>query len=162
MLQQLLAQLPPDAAHVVEVAVRLTVAALLGGVIGWNRQTAKQPAGLRTHMLVALGTALFVLTPLEAGGTAREITEAVKGIAAGIGFLGAGPILRGRTGPADSLEEVHGLTTAASIWVTAAVGLAAGAGLFVSAGMTVVLGWIILVPVKRLERHRNQIAGIPE
>ena len=161
-LHDLLAQLPPDSAHVVEIFVRLFVASLLGAVLGWNREHSRHAAGLRTHMLVALGTALFVIVPLEAGGTPREVSEVIKGVAAGIGFLGAGPILRSRSESPNSPEEVHGLTTAASIWVTAAAGLAAGAGLFVTATLAIVLGWVILVPLKKIEKRRNQGAGMTE
>lgn len=113
----------PDMDHVIRVMIRLVVAALVGGVLGYDRERTGKSAGLRTHMLVALGTALFTLAPLEAGISADGLSRVVQGIAAGIGFIGAGTILKR---PDDS--EILGLTTAASLWLTAAAGMAVGTG----------------------------------
>lgn len=103
-----------------EIALRLLLAAVLGAAIGYQREKAHKPAGLRTHMLICLGSALF--TPIsEFGfGSAVDTSRIASGVVTGIGFLGAGAIIRNREG------IVVGLTTAASIWVVAAVGLAAG------------------------------------
>lgn len=104
----------------------------VGGIIGWERQLRHKPAGLRTHMLVSMGSALFVLIPLamgqnENGGDA--VARVIQGIAAGIGFLGGGEILR-QNQQEIGKPEVHGLTSAAAIWVSAALGTAAGCGLW--------------------------------
>ncbi|HLK88949.1 MAG TPA: MgtC/SapB family protein [Polyangia bacterium] len=101
----------------------MVVAVAAGGLIGWDRQRAGQPAGLRTHMLVALGAGLVVSIP--PGGGLAEVSRAVQGVAAGIGFLCAGEILHlGAQGH----ERVRGLTSAASLWVTAAVGMVSSVG----------------------------------
>ena len=113
----------PDVEQMLRVFVRLILAALLGGLLGAERQRAGKAAGLRTHMLVALGAAVFVLFPTEAGMGMADLSRVIQGVATGIGFIGAGTILK-RTDP----EEIQGLTTAANIWLTAAVGLAVGAG----------------------------------
>src|SRR5581483_2932516 len=108
----------------IELTRRLLLAAALGAAIGLERELRRKPAGLRTNILIALGSALFTTVSLELagvnGGTSDRITAQ---IVTGIGFLGAGAIMRHR-------ESVHGLTTAATIWVNAAVGVAAGAGRF--------------------------------
>lgn len=116
----------PDTAQVVQILIRLTAAALLGAVIGIQRERAGKPAGLRTHMLVALGAALFVIAPLEFGVSPDDMSRVIQGLATGIGFLGAGAILK-RT----EEGEITGLTTAAGIWLTAAIGVAAGLGRWV-------------------------------
>ena len=102
---------------------RLVVAILLGAVLGFERERRGRAAGLRTHSLVALGAALFTVVPMLFGATAADLAQVVKGLAAGVGFLGAGAILKG-----SEQGDVQGLTTAANIWLTAAAGLAVGAG----------------------------------
>ncbi len=103
--------------------VRLFMAMLLGGILGYERESAGSSAGFRTHMLVALGSALFVLVPLQAGTPLEDMSRVLQGVIAGIGFLGAGAIIKlGRE------QEIRGLTTAASVWLTSAVGIAAGMG----------------------------------
>lgn len=136
----------PDEAQLIRVVVRLLVAVALGAVIGIERESTGKPAGLRTHMLVALGSAMFVLAPLEAGMTLPDVSRVVQGVAAGIGFLGAGAILK-----LSDEREIRGLTTAAGIWMTAAMGVAAGMGRTGSALVTVILAWIILSIMGRLE-----------
>jgi|SRR5436190_21155498 len=113
----------PNLPQIVRVVIRVLVAAALGALLGWERQRAGKTAGLRTHMLVALGAALFVLFPAEAGMTIGDLSRVIQGVATGIGFLGAGTILK----RAES-EHIEGLTTAASIWLTGAIGMAVGAG----------------------------------
>jgi putative Mg2+ transporter-C (MgtC) family protein len=122
----------PDTDFLVRVTSRLVVAALLGGLIGVEREWMGKAAGLRTHMTVALGCAAFMLVAIESSTEAGSTSRAIQGIAAGIGFIGAGTILK----RADN-EDIKGLTTAASIWLTAAVGAAAGAG----------QGWIAFIGV---------------
>jgi putative Mg2+ transporter-C (MgtC) family protein len=145
----------PDLVQTARVGLRLVVAAILGAIVGLNREHLHKAAGVRTHMLVALGTALFSVAPFLAGGGEHEVSEVVKGIAAGIGFLGAGAILKPTQGPGD----VRGLTTAASIWLVAAVGVASGVGWFSSATVATLLGWIILAGVGRLEHHDHTSPG---
>jgi putative Mg2+ transporter-C (MgtC) family protein len=113
----------PDRRQLARVVIRLLVAVLLGAVVGIERERAGKAAGLRTHMLVTLGTAVFVLACSGAGIASDGLSRVVQGIVTGIGFIGGGSILKG----ADE-RDVHGLTTAASVWVAAAVGIAVGLG----------------------------------
>src|SRR5262245_21483264 len=113
----------PDVAQGTRIIVRLALAALLGGVIGYERESRGKAAGLRNHMLVALGSALFVLVVQQSGGGADAVSRVIQGLVAGIGFLGAGAILNNRNDP-----HIRGLTTAAGVWMTAAIGVAAGIG----------------------------------
>lgn len=140
---------PPTEWHAI---LRLIVAALAGAAIGWNRQMKGKPAGLRTHMLVSVGAALFGLIPLLVAGsdTASTLGRAIQGVATGIGFLGAGEIIHYiRREPEQPL--VYGLTSAAAIWLTAAIGMAAACGLWVITASTVVLALAILSGAERLE-----------
>ncbi len=131
------------------------LATFLGGVLGVEREARNQAAGLRTHMLVALGACCFTLSsvytqhlvlPGEAPGGARaDISRVASQIVVGIGFLGAGVILRHG-------GVVKGLTTAANLWVTAAMGLACGLGLYVAVVATVVLALVSLVVLRPLSR----------
>jgi putative Mg2+ transporter-C (MgtC) family protein len=134
------------------LALRLALAALLGGILGLNREMALKPAGMRTHALVSLGAALATITGLalmappsdDAAATGRII----QGIVAGIGFIGSGVILHRRDN-----HTVEGLTTAASIWVIAATGVAVGAGLWRAGLIVVVISLLLLVigsPIDRL------------
>jgi putative Mg2+ transporter-C (MgtC) family protein len=136
----------PDLAQAARVAVRLVLAALLGGLLGLERERRGKAAGLRTHMLVALGSALFVIAPLEAGAGAADLTRVIQGIATGIGFVGAGSILK-----QTEQGEVKGLTTAAGIWLTAAVGIAVGLGRLWLPVLGVLLSWLILSVLGRYE-----------
>jgi putative Mg2+ transporter-C (MgtC) family protein len=113
----------PDGVQIARVTVKLVLAALLGGVMGWERERKGKAAGLRTHMMVAVGAALFVLAPLEAGVPVSDLTRVIQGVAAGIGFVGAGAILK-----MSDQGQIVGLTTAAGIWMTAAIGMAVGIG----------------------------------
>lgn len=131
--------------------LRLGSALLAGGAIGWERQQRRKAGGLRTHMLVSLGAALFVLVPIEVSGSVDSVSRAIQGVAAGVGFLGAGEILH-RSRPNSHNQEVKGLTSAASIWVTAALGITAGAGLWELTLVGTLLTLLTLVGVKRLEK----------
>lgn len=113
----------PAVTHMADVALRLAGAAVLGGVMGLEREWLQKPAGLRTHMLVALGSAMFVLAPREVGMDGADLSRVMQGVATGVGFIGAGTILK-----VASARRIEGLTTAASLWLAAAVGLAVGAG----------------------------------
>jgi putative Mg2+ transporter-C (MgtC) family protein len=129
------------------VLIRLSVAILLGCAIGLNRELYGKPAGMRTHGLVALGAALITLASLDlAGKDPSAVLRTIQGIMAGIGFLGAGVILRD-----DSTHSVHGLTTAASIWVVAALGIACGAGQWAISLTSVALTLILLILGEKVE-----------
>jgi putative Mg2+ transporter-C (MgtC) family protein len=137
----------PDPQQMLRVVVRIVVAVALGGLLGAERERAGKAAGLRTHMLVALGSALFVMFPAELGMRVEDLSRVIQGVATGIGFIGAGTILK-----RSEAEEVHGLTTAANIWLTAAIGLAVGGGQLwlplVGAGSA----WVVLAVVRRFGR----------
>ncbi|HYB99429.1 MAG TPA: MgtC/SapB family protein [Candidatus Limnocylindrales bacterium] len=129
----------PDVDQLQRVAFRMLAATVMGGIVGIQRERAGKPAGLRTHMLVAIGSAMFVLSASAAGMELDEVSRVIQGIAAGIGFLGAGAILK-----LEDRRTIQGLTTAASIWVTAAAGVAAGLGRVGTALFGVILTWIVL------------------
>jgi putative Mg2+ transporter-C (MgtC) family protein len=138
----------PDLAQFVRVAVRLVVAAALGGLLGIQRERENKPAGLRTHMLVALGAALFTLASVEAGMSLADLSRVIQGIATGVGFLGAGTILK-----ITEREEITGLTTAAGIWLTAAIGIAVGMGRLWIPILGVSLALVILSILRSVERR---------
>ena len=138
----------PDAAGVTRIALRLLIAAILGGILGFEREQKGKAAGLRTHMLVALGAALFVLIPQQAGMSDADLSRVLQGLVAGIGFLGAGSIIKG-----NGEEEIKGLTTAAGIWLTAAIGVATGMGREATAVLSTLLALIILYTVPQIARR---------
>ena len=140
----------PDAGQVTRIVLRLVLAALLGGILGYERERQGKAAGVRTHMLVALGAALFVLVPKEAGVSGADMTRVIQGVVAGIGFLGAGAIIKG-----GAEESVKGLTTAAGIWLTAAIGIACGLGRESTAVLSALLAFAILALVPHLTRFRD-------
>ena len=143
----------PDAEQATRVMVRLTLAALLGGLLGIEREQKGKAAGVRTHMLVAMGSAMFVLVSQQSGMITADLSRVIQGVIAGIGFLGAGTILKGHIkGNADE-EQVKGLTTAAGIWLTAAIGVAAGMGRESTAVLSTLLALGILAVVPRLARY---------
>jgi putative Mg2+ transporter-C (MgtC) family protein len=138
------------------LGLRLGLAALLGGILGLNRELAFKPAGMRTHALVALGAALATITGLALAQPPDEDNAApgriIQGIVAGIGFIGSGVILHRRDN-----NTVEGLTTAASIWVIAATGVAVGAGLWRASVIVVVIALVLLVigsPIDRFVQQR--------
>lgn len=146
--------LPPDWTTAMWVCVQLGAAIVLGGLLGYNRERAGQAAGLRTHSLVALGAALFTIVPMQIGAGPNDLAQVVKGIAAGVGFLGAGAILKQSSG-----GEIRGLTTAASIWLTAAVGLAAGAGWIWVAVLGTILSFLVLTVFRYVFPHHDAHVG---
>lgn len=137
-----------DIADFTRICVRLLVALALGALLGHERESAGSAAGLRTHMLVSLGSALFVLVPLQAGMQIEDMSRVIQGVIAGIGFLGAGAILK-----LQNEDQIKGLTTAAGIWLTAAIGVAAGLGMEATAISSALLGWVVLALVRKLERR---------
>ena len=122
----------------VTMLLRLLLSAVLGGVIGFERERAKKPAGLRTHILICLGACLFTVVSIY--GFGGDIARVAAGVVTGIGFIGAGAIIRGgREG------IIAGLTTAATIWSVAGIGLAAGAGLYLVAVVATLLILLVLI-----------------
>ncbi len=142
----------PDATQLARVAIRIAIAAGLGWLLGAERESMGKAAGSRTHMLVAVGAALFIIVPSEIGLTEGDLGRVIQGIATGVGFLGAGTILK-RT----DQQEITGLTTAATIWLTAAIGLAVGAGQIWIALMCGVCAWIVLSLYQRSENRSSKL-----
>ncbi|MFI8643221.1 MgtC/SapB family protein [Pseudomonas iridis] len=138
-----------DASQLTRITVRLLMAAILGGILGFEREHKGKAAGVRTHMLVALGAALFVLVPQTSGAEADAMSRVVQGIIAGIGFLGAGTILKNQEGDEG---HVKGLTTAAGLWMTAAIGVAAGMGKEATALLSTLLALGIFSVMPRIVR----------
>lgn len=132
-----------------QIILRLVLTAILSGLIGFERQMHKRMAGLRTHILVALGSCLIMLTSIYVFDIYKAVANPdpgriAAGVITGIGFLGAGTIIRER-------ERVRGLTTAASLWVVAGIGLACGCGFINAAVYTAVLGLIVLFFLRHFE-----------
>lgn len=134
---------------------RLSLAVLVGGVVGWNRELAGKAAGLRTQMLVSLGAALFVLALLEDSTAETSSTDplsrAIQGVATGVGFLGAGEILQ-QPRQDSSTPMIKGLTSAAAVWVAAALGVVAGCGFWQVSLIGAFLTLLILIGVEKLEK----------
>ena len=141
----------PDAATLAVIAARVLTAALLGGLIGWERERKGRAAGLKTHILVSIGSALFVLAPLLADIDGGDVTRVMQGIVSGIGFLGAGAIIKMQKD-----ERVAGLTTAAGIWMTAAIGMAAGMGQEMVAVITTVVALMVVSAVPRVLKDGSE------
>lgn len=138
----------PDGRQFVRVSFRLIVAMLIGAVIGLQRELVGKPAGLRTHMLVAIGTATFVLVGVEMNMEDEALARVIEGIATGLGFLGAGAILK-----LTPERSIVGLTTAAGIWLTASLCVAAAVGRLGLALIGTALAWLVLTALGRLERR---------
>jgi putative Mg2+ transporter-C (MgtC) family protein len=143
-------------ASVTEVAIRLAVAVIFGALLGWDRERCNKPAGIRTHMLVSLGSATFTILGFEVGEhyskEGFDPTRVLQGVVGGIGFLGAGAILQER-------GQVSGITTAASVWVAGALGAAAGVGAYVLALMATLLSFAILAAAGKLEQFARRNNG---
>jgi uncharacterized membrane protein YhiD involved in acid resistance len=139
-----------------ELALRLIAGLALGAIIGFERELHRQPAGFRTHSLVALGAALFaIISGYGYGGAAIDPTRITAQIVSGIGFIGAGTILQYR-------GHIRGLTTAASLWSVAAIGTATGTGLYVLAALGTVLILVVLSLLDRVESFaRRRLALRP-
>ncbi len=128
-----------------DLSLRIMIAAVLSAIVGYNRQRHEHPAGLRTHILVGMGSALFTVLSIYAFGS--ETGRVAAQIVTGIGFLGAGAIVQQR-----QARHVHGMTTAAGIWAVSAVGMAAGAGFYLLAGVSAILIWGVLEIVGWIEK----------
>src|SRR4030042_635686 len=123
-----------------DIILRLLLAAALGAGIGYQRERANKPAGLRTHIFSSLGSALFTVISIFGFNGTVDPSRVAAGVVAGIGFIGAGVILRGVRS-----EHVVGLTTAASIWAVAAIGMAAGVGMNLIATIVAVIAVLVLM-----------------
>ncbi|MBE0448737.1 MAG: MgtC/SapB family protein [Actinobacteria bacterium] len=136
----------PQIFEILEIVLKLVLAAFLGGVIGYQREISEKPAGLRTHVLVSLGSALLMIISIEPffGIEFADVTRIAASVVTGIGFLGAGAIIR-------QGSIVRGLTTAASLWVVSGVGLAVGAGLYAASLISTLLVFVTLVGLKYIE-----------
>lgn len=138
---------------VLEDAVPMLVSMFLGTLLGLERQSDNKPAGLRTHTLVCMGSTLFVLTArhavLAVGSTTFDPARIIHGIVTGVGFLGAGSILRHE-------GTVLGITTAASIWMVAAIGAAVGVKAYMLAGVSALLAWIVLQLYRRIDSRLSR------
>lgn len=126
--------------HEVEIILRLLLATVLGASLGLQREMAKKPAGVRTHSLICLGSALIMVVSVYGFEGDFDPARVAAGMVAGIGFLGAGVIFRGMRG-----DVVVGLTSAASIWITAAIGMAAGTGMYLIAVIVTVIAVLLLL-----------------
>lgn len=136
----------PDAQQITRILVRLLLAALLGGLLGWERELHGKAAGLRTHMLVTMGSALFVLVPQQAGMGIADLGRVIQGVVAGVGFLGAGAIIKKH----HTEENVQGLTTAAGVWMAAAIGIACGIGRETTAVLSTLLALAVLALLPKI------------
>ncbi|ALV07203.1 MgtC/SapB family protein [Roseateles depolymerans] len=148
----------PDVAQATRIVVRLLLAALLGGILGYERESHGKAAGLRTHMLVSLGAAMFVLVPQQAGMPMADMSRVLQGVIAGIGFLGAGAIIKHKEEPG----RIQGLTTAAGIFMTAAIGVACGLGREATAVLSMLIALAILTWVPHLLAGRRGGASRPD
>lgn len=142
----------PDVGTLTVIVSRLATAIVLGGLLGLERERKGRAAGLKTHILVSVGSALFVLAPLQMGISGADVTRVMQGIVSGIGFLGAGAILK-----LDNEERIQGLTTAAGIWMTAAIGMAAGMGMEMVAFITTIAALAVVSTLPKLmpDKRRN-------
>lgn len=132
-----------------DLLIRLSTACVLGGAIGIQREGANRPAGFRTHVLVAVGSSLIMLISIYGFGEAGRIQDPARiaaQVVSGIGFLGAGTIMK-------EGSTIRGLTTAASLWVVAGIGLACGSGFYLGAIVTTVLVYVVLATFSGLERY---------
>ena len=145
-----------DAAQITRIVIRLLLAAVLGGALGYERERSGKAAGVRTHMLVAIGAALFVLVPQQGGMVIGDMSRVIQGVVTGVGFLGAGAIIKHR-----SEENVQGLTTAAGVWMTAAIGVACGLGREVTAVLSTVLALLVLAVIPHLAGTKDAAERAP-
>lgn len=142
----------PDRRQLLRLLIRLMAAVVLGAIVGFQRVRSGKPAGTRTHILVCLGTSVFILSCSKAGMSSDGLSRVIQGIVTGIGFLGAGSILK-----LTVEREIKGLTTAAGIWMTAAIGVAVGLGILGVALLSAVLTLIVLAVAEPFE-HRAKKA----
>jgi putative Mg2+ transporter-C (MgtC) family protein len=147
----------PDMRELARFLIRLTAASLFGALIGWEREKRGKAAGLRTHMLVALGSALFVVASLRTGLEGDALSRVIQGVVTGIGFIGAGAILKVR-----GEHHIEGLTTAASIWLTCAIGVTVGQGGLGLGFVSVLFALVILSVLGKIEARIKPDPEPPE
>jgi putative Mg2+ transporter-C (MgtC) family protein len=138
----------PDPENLTQLVTRLFVAAVLGGALGYERELHGKDAGFRTHILICVGSALFVTIPLQAGASLEAMSRVIQGVVTGIGFVGGGAILK-----LDEEHRIEGLTTAAGIWLTAAIGIAAGLGRDGSALVGTLLALFVIAALRRVSQR---------
>ena len=138
----------PDSVEIARITVRLVVAIVLGGILGFQRAHVGKAAGMRTHMLVSLGAAIVVLMPQLTGMSSADLSRVIQGTLTGIGFIGGGVILK-----MSEQHQIMGITTAATIWLTATIGIATGTGRLGLAVVGTILAYIILTFFGWLERE---------
>jgi len=135
-----------DPAELARASLRLVVALACGAMVGYERESIGKAAGLRTHMLVSMGAALVMLMPLISETTEVVRGHVIQGIVTGVGFLGAGAIIK-----RSDADQIHGLTTAAGLWLTAAIGMAAGLGRLLIALVATLLAFLVLSALRAVE-----------
>jgi putative Mg2+ transporter-C (MgtC) family protein len=140
-----------DVESITRILARLLLAAVLGGILGYERGRIGKTAGLRTHMLVCMGSALVVLAPQQAGMTIADMSRVIQGVVAGIGFLGAGAIIK-----SEISRDVRGLTTAASVWMTSAIGISCGLGRESLAMLATVLALVVLALLPKMSDSNDE------
>ncbi len=146
-----------DVAQLTRIVVRLLLAAILGFALGFEREQQGKAAGVRTHMLVAIGSAMFVLIPQQAGIEPADMSRVIQGLVAGVGFLCAGTILK----QGKDEQQVQGLTTAAGLWMTAAIGMACGLGRELTALVSTLLALAVLALVPQFVKAIERVVGPP-
>lgn len=138
----------PNINSVLQVTIRIVVAGILGGIIGYEREVKGKAAGLRTHMLLAMGTVIVLVVARLDGIPMSEMSKVIEGLVTGVGFLGGGAILK-----LSDKQEIRGVTTAASIWSTSAIGIAVGLGQIWIGVLSAIVVWMILSVVGYLEKR---------
>lgn len=141
--QEVSSSIPP-ADEILRVGLRMVGSLVIGTVIGLQRELTHKPAGLRTHLLVALGSTLLVVAAVNSGMKSGDVSRVIQGLITGIGFLGGGTILK-----LTQEHEIRGLTTAAGIWLTAAASVAVGLGKFIDAFIGVLFALVVLTAVSK-------------
>lgn len=136
----------PERRQLIQVIVRLLASVIVAGVIGWQREAAGKEAGLRTHILVSLGATVFVLGCIGSGFREDAMSRVIQGIVTGIGFIGAGTILK-----RESEARIQGLTTSAGLWTTCAIGVVIGLGELGIALISAVIAFLVLTALHWLE-----------
>lgn len=143
-----------DVREIARTILRLVTASVLGAVLGFERESKGKAAGVKTHMLVAMGAAIFILAASQFGVSPADMSKVIEGIISGIGFLGAGAILKSRSG-----QRVEGLTTAAGIWMTAAIGVAVGLGHQGTAVISTLLALFVFALMPRIVDRFDALGG---
>lgn len=142
----------PSWTSLTQITVRLVIACLLGGLIGYERERSGKAAGLRTHMLVCIGTAFVIAVPQQAGMALQDLSRVIQGVMSGIGFIGAGAILK-----QDNGSKVEGLTSAASVWFTAAIGISVGLGREASSTLATIVVLVVLVLIPKAITPEDEV-----